>query len=152
MRDRKMPLLFEALVTLVRFDMAAWRGFRHVHTLMSAPCDSSGSSPDPSNHLETIGRVCTVVQLVCSYYPKSVMCLQRSGTIARMLKKRGVPAEVVIGIKKFPFQAHAWIEIDGLVVNDHAQVGNKYLPIERFPAGGLRVDESPSFATTKRTV
>jgi hypothetical protein len=37
---------------------------------------------------------------------------------ARLLRRRGFDAEVVIGCRPEPFFSHAWVELDGRVVND----------------------------------
>jgi hypothetical protein len=37
-----------------------------------------------------------------------------------LLRSLGFPAEMVIGVHKMPFYGHAWTEVDGRVVNDHA--------------------------------
>src|SRR6266480_3274767 len=42
-------------------------------------------------------RVCDAVNHACSWYPKRARCLQRSAATACLLKKYGVPAQMVIG-------------------------------------------------------
>jgi hypothetical protein len=34
------------------------------------------------------------------------------------LRAFGIPATLVIGARRLPFQAHAWAEVNGRVVND----------------------------------
>lgn len=45
-------------------------------------------------------------------------CLPRSLALYRFLLSAGIPAEHVIGIQMYPFQAHAWVECQGLVLCD----------------------------------
>lgn len=40
-------------------------------------------------------------------------CLPRSLALFRFLNQAGISAEHLIGVRRFPFQAHAWVEIDG---------------------------------------
>jgi hypothetical protein len=40
-------------------------------------------------------------------------CLARSLALFRYLRWRGIPATHVIGIRRVPFIAHAWVEISG---------------------------------------
>lgn len=54
-------------------------------------------------------------------------CLLRSVMLTRMLKRKGLPVEIKFGVKKNndAFQAHSWVEFDGVPVNDGDNV-NKY--------------------------
>ena len=66
----------------------------------------------------TAAFVCEAVSLAACFYWKPVLCLQRSMVAARLLKKYGIRAELVIGYRPAPFLSHAWVEVDGRVVND----------------------------------
>lgn len=46
-------------------------------------------------------------------------CLPRSLALFRFLRVVGLPVEHCIGVRRFPFAAHAWIEYRGFVVNDN---------------------------------
>jgi len=65
------------------------------------------------------------------FYYKRVLCLQRSAAGALLLRRAGYPAELVIGCRKIPFQAHAWVEVAGTVVNDNAAVTRFYTVLDR---------------------
>src|SRR5881392_3467815 len=67
---------------------------------------------------ETVQRVCNAVNHALIWYPKRVMCLQRSAVTTCLLRNQGVPARMVLGAQKYPFRAHAWVEVDGLPVNE----------------------------------
>ena len=45
-------------------------------------------------------------------------CLVRSLSLYRFLREAGSRAEHVIGVRRFPFQAHAWVECAGEVLMD----------------------------------
>jgi len=65
-------------------------------------------------------------------------CLQRSLVLAWFLQRRRIPFDLRIGARnepgenkeKKPFSAHAWVETQGEVLNDHQNVN------ERFKAFG----------------
>jgi|TARA_R100000501_G_scaffold15113_1_gene27441 hypothetical protein len=40
-------------------------------------------------------------------------CLPRSLALFGYLRAHHLPANFIIGVKRFPFQAHAWVEVDG---------------------------------------
>jgi hypothetical protein len=58
-----------------------------------------------------------VLLATCLYW-KRVLCLQRSFCMTRLLRARGIPARLVIGYRPVPFFSHAWVELNGRVVND----------------------------------
>ena len=60
--------------------------------------------------------ICDAVLLATCFYWKPVLCLQRAVCTARLLRKHGVNARLVIGYRPAPFFAHAWVEVDGRVV------------------------------------
>jgi hypothetical protein len=80
---------------------------------------------------DTVGRVCSALNLACICYCKEVLCLQRAAATTRLLRSYGVSAEMVIGAQDQPFRAHAWVEVDGCVVNDRLYVPEIYKPLER---------------------
>lgn len=77
---------------------------------------------DPS----TVGRVCASVHRACVWYPKRTLCLQRSAVTTCLLRTYGVSAFLKIGVRPLPFQAHAWVEADGSVINDWPKIKKFY--------------------------
>jgi hypothetical protein len=77
------------------------------------------------------GKICSAVDLACVWYWKQVLCLQRSAATACLLRGHGVPAELVIGAQHLPFRAHAWVEVQGLVVNDKSYTKEMYAVLDR---------------------
>ncbi len=80
---------------------------------------------------KVIARICTAVDRAAAHYFKRAWCLQRSATTTCLLRLWGVDAKLTIGVKKIPFHAHAWVEVDEQVVNDHPLVKNQYTVLER---------------------
>ena len=61
----------------------------------------------------------------------AALCQQRSAATACLLRKCGVPAQLVIGAQQMPFKAHAWVEVDGRVVNDKPYTPEMYGVLDR---------------------
>ena len=78
-----------------------------------------------------VERICAAVDMACIWYPKEVLCLQRSAATACLLKRYGIPAQMVIGAQQMPFRAHAWVEVDGRVVNDKPYTPEMYAVLDR---------------------
>ncbi len=85
-----------------------------------------------TNDRELIASICAAVDKATTYYPKHALCLQRSAVATCLLRRQGVPAEMVIGCRKIPFHSHAWVEVDGEVVNDKKKVPQFYKILARF--------------------
>lgn len=80
---------------------------------------------------DAVERICAAVDMACIWYWKEVLCLQRSAVTACLLKRYGVPAQMVIGAQQIPFRAHAWVEVDGRVVNDKPYTPEMYAVLDR---------------------
>ncbi|MGH9718657.1 MAG: lasso peptide biosynthesis B2 protein [Bryobacteraceae bacterium] len=81
---------------------------------------------------EAVSLICTAVDRACTWYLKHALCLQRSAVATFLLRRAGVPAELVIAARRMPFQGHAWVEVDGHVVNDQSAVQETYLVLDRL--------------------
>jgi hypothetical protein len=79
----------------------------------------------------TIEGVCHVVNYACIWYPKPILCLQRSAVTTCLLRSSGVSAQMVMGAQPMPFKAHAWTEADGRVINERRDVRQIYGVLER---------------------
>ena len=76
-------------------------------------------------------RICHAVDLACVFYPKTVFCLQRSVAAVITLRRYGWPAEFVTGCSIGTFENHAWVELDGAVVNDKPYIHEMYQVLDR---------------------
>lgn len=77
-------------------------------------------------------EICDAVDRATILYPKQAVCLQRSAITTCLLRHGGVEARMVIGCRKIPFKAHAWVEVDGQVVNDKESVQKTYKVLDRL--------------------
>ncbi len=71
------------------------------------------------------------VDLACVFYPKRVLCLQRSAALAILLRRNGRASEMVIGAQLLPFLSHAWVEVGGFVINDKPYVTSMFQVLDR---------------------
>ena len=95
------------------------------HTVKGWPVNSKKANA------ETLERVRYAILTAMTWYPKQVMCLQRSAVTTCLLRSAGVQAEMIIGCQRLPFLAHAWVEVDGEVINDKAQVQLTHAVLDR---------------------
>jgi Transglutaminase-like superfamily len=83
------------------------------------------------SQVATCRRASDAVDRACVLYFKPVQCLQRSAATVCLLRQLGVEARLVVGARHLPFQAHAWVEVEGWVVNDKQSVVETYAVLDR---------------------
>ena len=120
-------LVIKAYLKLIHFDLYLTRGnFAALYSAVRRyPIGKKAPSP------EAVERICAAVDMACIWYWKEALCLQRSAAAACLLKRYGVPAQMVIGAQQMPFKAHAWVEVDGRVVNDKPYTPEMYGVLDR---------------------
>ena len=121
-----MPF-FRALFALCFFDVLSTFGrFETIYRVVKRW--KVAAKPADEN---TIELVCIAVNYACAWYPKHALCLQRSFVTTYLLRKSGVPAQLVMGAQRLPFKAHAWVEIEGRAINERLDVQSTYAVWER---------------------
>ncbi|WP_025029000.1 lasso peptide biosynthesis B2 protein [Caldalkalibacillus mannanilyticus] len=80
----------------------------------------------PKEEVEFIYFILNIIDAVCFYYIGKARCLHRSVAGYEIFMKKKIPIDLVVGVSKFPFMAHAWLEYNGRVVNDEGDMRNKY--------------------------
>jgi hypothetical protein len=96
--------------------------YRRVHDCRVRSSAASPESTDASSAINT----------ACVLYFKQVQCLQRSAALVCLLRQLGTPAQLVIGAQQLPFRAHAWVEVNGVVVNDSTPSVQLYGVLDRL--------------------
>jgi Transglutaminase-like superfamily len=120
-------LFLRAYAKLILFDLYLARGnFEALYgKVRRSPVRKTTLSP------KAIERICYSVDLATIWYWKQAQCLQRSAATTCLLRQYGVPAELVIGAQQLPFKAHAWVEVEGQVVNDKPYMREMYAVLDR---------------------
>lgn len=115
-------LVLRAYLGLIYFDLYLARGnFHALHERVATYPIQRTHAP-----AEAVGEICTAVDMACIWYWKQVLCLQRSAATTCLLKRYGVPAQMILGAQQIPFRAHAWVEVGGCIVNDKPYVREIY--------------------------
>jgi hypothetical protein len=120
-------LVLKAYLKLIYFDLYLARGnFSALYDkVRNYP---AGKRTPPADATE---RICSAMDMACIWYWKEALCLQRSAATACLLKRHGIPAQLVIGAQQMPFKAHAWVEVGGRVVNDKSYIPEVYAVLDR---------------------
>ncbi len=122
-----MRRIVESWLLLLYFDwLMHSRGFQRIHVVVRERKLRSAAEMQESDR-----ELSRAVALACVFYFKRVLCLQRSAATAALLRRHGYNAEMVIGAQLLPFQSHAWVEINGRVVNDKPYIAEIFQVLER---------------------
>jgi len=81
---------------------------------------------------QAIRMTCSAVDWASMVYFKKPLCFQRAAVTTCLLRMRGIPAQLVIGCRMFPFTAHAWSEVEGKILGDNPNLHSLYSVLERF--------------------
>ncbi len=84
-----------------------------------------------SDHVAVVRTATRAVGRVRRYGPYRGNCLSTSLALQWLLRRRGVATSLRIGARfeNGALRAHAWVEWDGVVVNDTADVAERYAPL-----------------------
>jgi hypothetical protein len=116
-----------AFLGLMAFDLLVIGGFAGIHSAIRACTVTAWRTGSRS-----VDEIVWAVDEACVWYVKSAACLQRSAVATWLLRRHGVRADLVIGYRPVPFESHAWVEVDGRVVNDRPQYQRFFTVLERL--------------------
>jgi hypothetical protein len=80
---------------------------------------------------QLLSHLCSAANQACAFYPKQSLCLQRSVILTWLLRSNGIKGEMMIGVHKMPFYGHAWVELEGKVINDDKNAKNFFQVVSR---------------------
>lgn len=119
-------------------------GFRRCHALILhvSPGPKEGQACRADRAREWTAKLVRAAASVERNSPLKPNCLERSLALWWTLRRNGIPAELHIGGRKGGrgFEAHAWVERNGEVLNDTADVHQHYA---RFDAPVTDAEPGP---------
>ncbi|MEH6604228.1 MAG: lasso peptide biosynthesis B2 protein [Pseudomonadales bacterium] len=120
--------LLWAVVALPYVDVILrWRGFASANKWAMVPLATSNTQDGWASAI----RWGWVINGVAAHGPYRTTCLRRSLALLRYLRAHGLEGELRVGLPigeavSSTVEAHAWIELDGVVLNDRADVVQHY--------------------------
>ena len=92
--------------------------------------------------LPVIKALGEAVNIAARHSPFPATCLTRSLLLGWLLRRRGVQSQLCIGVRltQGALNAHAWVECEGVPVNDRPDVGAQFasfgdlIPLDAFQA------------------
>ena len=111
-------------IMLLAFCDAALRVFGFARTLRFARRISNRSSSDISR--DVVQPTLRNILIATAFYPGRSKCLEQAVVSFVLLRRRGVPVDVRLGVQPYPFFAHAWLELDGHPLTESAEVISRF--------------------------
>jgi hypothetical protein len=135
-----LAVLVEAvlLLPLVALGLRLF-GFEPLRTQLARRADPSRRER-PADCLRAALRIARVVRIAASRGPFRARCLPKSLLLWWLLRRRGMQPALRLGVQRDAsgIRAHAWVELHGLVLSDHAgNIAGDYAPFERDVGAGL---------------
>ena len=125
-------LAFQALWLSLYIDIQLkFKGYRRTVESLRIPLSRTISeTPNRTDIQQKITECLSAQRLACRYYRKA-KCLNRSLVLKQLLLKQGIQAQLCIGVKQqhaeaASIDAHAWLEYQGHVLNDRADIRKEY--------------------------
>lgn len=116
---RDLRLLVEAQVELIACQWAKW--FRPTGELLAWSAEVPPRGESGGIDVRAVESVAWAVTRAAAYGIFRPRCLVRSLAIQRMLRRRGIDSSTLnigVRIRDGAFEAHAWVELDGVVIGD----------------------------------
>jgi hypothetical protein len=107
------PVILEAWLAQEYFNLAL--RFVSFEKLLAGSHPHSGTVVSPGRVLPAARRIQKLANAAAHFHLSPATCLRRSLALGWMLNRRGIPAQLSLGVLKGAsgLQAHAWIEIEG---------------------------------------
>jgi hypothetical protein len=103
-------------------------GFARIHAWAAGSRGAPAAAPEPHSP----AAVGALVNMAGGVMPFFSTCLTRSLALVWILGRHGVPRQLRIGVRTADerFDAHAWVEHDGLPINDSPGVSERFAVLD----------------------
>lgn len=115
-----------ALLPLVSLSLY-WQGMKRTQQRLAALSENGKNLPQGDEFFR-IWQTVRMVSVASRYSPAWSNCLRQSLVLWYLLRRQGIASELRIGVRREAeeFQAHAWVESSGLILNEGEDVYQRY--------------------------
>lgn len=92
----------------------------------------AGDRAEASAAPAVVDSVMMQVISAAAFFPGRAECLEQSLVAYVLLRRRGVPAQLKLGVQPYPFHAHAWVELNGRAISEPDDYIAQFVPVEEF--------------------
>lgn len=88
---------------------------------------SGGSKAKIKIFEDRVNDFISLIDCACAFYPLKADCMHRSFLGYKFLRQNlSLPVDLVIGVTKFPFSAHAWLKLGADNINELEENTRQY--------------------------
>ena len=105
-------------------------GYKTVQTVLKLSLPVNSISSD-SEALPKAQKIAKMIRIAAAHGPFGATCLTQSMVLCRCLQRQGIGCDLRLGarVENGDFEAHAWVEVDGVPVNDTEDVRERFRPL-----------------------
>ena len=105
-------------------------GYKAVQTVLKLRLPVNSISSD-SGTLPKAQKIAKMIRIAAAHGPFGATCLTQSMVLCRFLQRQGIGCDLRLGarVENGDFEAHAWVEVDGVPVNDTEDVRERFRPL-----------------------
>jgi hypothetical protein len=110
------------------------RGFKKTKEALQARLTSSSVQCSlPPDHRAVLQQTCRMLTAAVHYSFLHHTCLAQSLTLWYLLENKGLSADLRVGVRKSSqaFEAHAWVEYQGIALNEPQQQHRHFSQFDR---------------------
>jgi hypothetical protein len=88
-----------------------------------------------AENLRQAREISGIVSIAAQHGMFKATCLRRSILVWWLLLRKGIPSRICFGVSMLNqrLEAHAWVELEGIIINDSADVRDRYCVLENEP-------------------
>ncbi|MDP9877801.1 hypothetical protein J2W25_002106 [Variovorax boronicumulans] len=121
-------LLTAAIYYLARAKTLLRRsGFHQTLQNLRALKELARVRPSPSLSPRALKRIEAAIHTASRLSLTKAQCLETSVAIAMWLYEKGIPCDFLIGVQRYDFLSHAWVELDGIPIGNEQRI-SQHLP------------------------
>jgi hypothetical protein len=134
LNDDERGLLWKSviLLPLIHAALSLW-GFPRLYQYLEnkIPLRDNVGLKNESEIIEHASQIAKMVSIAARYGLVRATCLRRSILIWYFLRRRGINSLIIFGVRKIngKLDAHAWVEINGIVVSERDDTHLQYHPM-----------------------
>lgn len=130
--ERTLLLQSAVLLPLMALGLRLY-GFQRWFARLDRSATTQSSFLNPQSSLLIAKRTAALVRATTRYTPFHATCLHRSLTLWWLLRRQGIPGDLRIGVRRQDgrFEAHAWVEYQATVLNDTADVNQRFAAFDQ---------------------
>ncbi|MGB3203541.1 MAG: lasso peptide biosynthesis B2 protein [Crinalium sp.] len=131
---KQRTLLLQALVLLPLVALSLkFCGLNRTQTALSRLLPTLILSQSSDESLPQVLATARMVRTAARYYTPWANCLKKSLVLWWLLRRQGIASNLQIGVRneQGKFEAHAWVEYDGIVLNDTQNVRSHFAIFKR---------------------